>query len=269
MSDNKLEHKETKPLSTRKAAEVKVENVHKKYGSQKVLHGIDFEVNSGETFVIMGPSGSGKSVLLKSIVGLEAPTKGRVLINGLDAAEPLTREKVVTSIVFQAGALFSSMTVFDNLAFYPREHKIYGTKEELETEVEKTLSLLSLNNAAHKYPSELSGGMRKRVAIARSLMVKPQLLLYDEPTSELDPIMAATISEIIATLHEQFHVTSIVVSHDLYLATNIADQVAIMFDGKFEVVAKPENLNLSDNPHVQEFLNPKIDLKHPRFRNNK
>lgn len=247
------------------AAEVKIENLTKSFGSQLVLDDVSFKVKTGETFVIMGPSGSGKSILLKNIIGLERPDEGKVYINELDASMPDTHQKVVTSIVFQASALFNSMSVYDNLAFYPREHNLYS-KSELKAEVEKTLAILSLSEAAHKYPSELSGGMRKRVAIARSLMVRPQLILYDEPTSELDPIMGATISEIIATLNEKFHVTSIVVSHDPYLACSIATRVGILFNGKMHLIAKPDELDQSDDPKIIEFLKPKIDVKNPRFR---
>lgn len=247
------------------AAEVKIKNLTKRFDSQLVLDDISFNVKAGETFVIMGPSGSGKSILLKNIVGLQTPDEGSVFINNLDSSLASTRRKIVTSIVFQASALFNSMSVYDNLAFYPREHALY-TKSELKIEVEKTLAILSLTDAAYKYPSELSGGMRKRVAIARSLMVKPQLILYDEPTSELDPIMGATISEIIATLNEKFQVTSIVVSHDPYLASSIASRVALLFDGKLHLIAKPDELNNTEDPKVREFLNPKIDIKNPRFR---
>lgn len=247
------------------AAEVEVKNLTMSFGMQKVLDNVSFNVAKRETFVIMGPSGSGKSVLLKNIVGLENPESGQVLINGLDAALPQTRKTIITSIVFQASALFNSMTVYDNLAFYSKEHNLYS-KSQLREEVENTLAMLSLSNAAHKFPSELSGGMRKRVAIARSLMVKPQLILYDEPTSELDPIMGATISEIIATLNEKFHVTNIVVSHDPYLACSIADRVALLFDGKLHLVAKPDELYQSEDPKIIEFLKPKIDIKNPRFR---
>ena len=248
-----------------KAAEVEISNLVKQYGNQSVLKDISFNVAAGETFVLMGPSGSGKSVLLKNIIGLETPDDGKVMINGFDASISKTRRKTVISMVFQAGALFNSMNVYDNLAFYPREHRLYS-KKQLKEELDKTLAILSLTDAAYKLPSELSGGMRKRVAIARSLMVKPQLLLYDEPTSELDPIMAATISEIIGTLKEQFQVTSIVVSHDVHLARNIADRVAIIFNGKIHVIAKPEELDQSSDPMVQEFLNPQIDIKNPRFK---
>lgn len=248
-----------------KAVEVKIEGLEKSFGQQQVLSDINLHVEAGETFVIMGPSGSGKSVLLKIIIGLLQANGGRVLIDGRDASDPKTHREVVTSMVFQAGALFNSMTVWENLAFYPKEHRLYS-KAEIRQRVSEMLSMLSLEDAAYKMPSELSGGMKKRVSIARSLIMSPQLLLYDEPTSELDPIMSATIAEIIATLNEKFNVTSIVVSHDRELALNIGKRVAIMFNGKIQIVAKPEEIALSEDPRVKEFMNPKIDIKNPRFK---
>lgn len=161
-------------------------------------------------------------------------------------------------MVFQAGALFNSLTVFDNLAFYPKEHRLFK-KSEIEKKVRTTLELLSLENAAEKFPSELSGGMKKRVAIARSLVMEPVLLLYDEPTSELDPIMSVTISEIIARLRKRFGVTSIVVSHDRDLADNIADRVALIYEGEMIGLGTPSELRKSDNEKVKMFFNPKFD----------
>lgn len=256
---------------TQKAATVEVKNLSKSFGRQKVLSNISFEVNPSEIFVIMGPSGSGKSVLLKNIMGLEHPDTGKVLINGLDAADPSTHGKANTAMVFQGGALFQSMTVFDNLAFYPKEHRLYS-KHEIRERVYHTLSVLSLEKDADKYPSKLSGGMRKRVAIARALMMEPQLIVYDEPTSELDPTMAANIAEIIGTLKEGavlkegFAVTTIVVSHDKDLAINIADRVAILFEGQIEVILPPKELIDFKNDRVQEFLHPIINLENPRFK---
>lgn len=249
----------------RKAVEVSIENVSKQFGTQQVIDDVSLHVGAGETFVIMGPSGAGKSVLLKSIIGLITPSSGNVFIDHLNASAPQTHKEVVTSIVFQAGALFNSMSVFDNLALYPREHRLYD-KKTLYDKVMGTLELLSLEAAAHKNPSELSGGMRKRVSIARSLMMEPQLLLYDEPTSELDPIMAATIIELIATLNDEFNVTSIVVSHDRELAMTIAQRVALMVDGRICALDIPSQLMESDDPIVQNFLNPVIDINNPRFR---
>ncbi|HQU09686.1 MAG TPA: ATP-binding cassette domain-containing protein, partial [Opitutales bacterium] len=210
------------PKLARTAVGVRVEGVSKSYEGQPVLESVSCEVKPGETFVVMGPSGAGKSVLLRALMGLEQPDKGKILIDGRDASDPRTHRELVTGIVFQSGALFNSMTVFENLALYPREHQLYS-KTEIEDRVMRILGHLSLEKAASKFPGELSGGMRKRVAIARTLIMEPQLILYDEPTSELDPVMAATIAELIATLKEEFRVTSIVVSHDRDLASGIAD----------------------------------------------
>ena len=245
--------------------DVKVDDVSISFGTQNVVRNISFEVKPGEIFSIMGASGAGKSVLLRSIIGLIKPTAGKVLIAGRDASLRETHQDIRTTLVFQAGALFNSMTVFDNLAFYPREHHLYPEKK-IREKVMETLRILSLENAGKKLPAELSGGMRKRVSIARALMVEPQLLLYDEPTSELDPIMAATISEIIATLRKETKVTSIVVSHDRDLANAISDRIALLHHGELLAVQTPEELSKNQNPIIQDFLDPKINVDEPRFK---
>jgi phospholipid/cholesterol/gamma-HCH transport system ATP-binding protein len=247
------------------AVGVTVEDLCKNFGSFEVLKHVSFSVEPGEIFVLMGPSGSGKSVLLKHIVGLELPTSGRVTVDGKDAAAESTREQVRMALVFQAGALFNSMTVYDNLALYPREHRI-ANEAGIKDKVMRALQILSLENAAQKFPSELSGGMKKRVAIARALVMEPQLMLYDEPTSELDPVMSATIAEIIATLKDQYHVTTIVVSHDRDLALNIGQRVGILMGGQLLFLGRADELRQPKNPRVADFLNPKIDLKNPRFK---
>jgi len=253
------------PAGNDGAVGVAIEDLSKRFGTFEVLKNVSFTVQPGEIFVLMGPSGSGKSVLLKHIVGLEMPTSGRVTIDGLDAAAEKTRERVRMALVFQAGALFNSMSVYDNLALYPREHRM-ASEAGIRDKVMRALQILSLETAAQKFPSELSGGMKKRVAIARALVVEPQLMLYDEPTSELDPVMSATISEIIATLREQYHVTTIVVSHDRDLALNIADRVGILMGGKLVSLGPRSALREPADPRVADFLNPKINLKNPRFK---
>ena len=244
---------------------VTVSHLTKHYGRTTVLTDVSFEVKPGEIFCIMGPSGSGKSVLLKQIAGLETPTSGEVRIGEFDAADPATRDKVHLALVFQAGALFNSLSVYDNLALYPREHRLCN-EAGISERVMHALSILSLEKAARKFPSELSGGMKKRVAIARALVMEPQLLLYDEPTSELDPVMSATLSEIIATLREQTAVTSIVVTHDRDLAINIADRIAIIMDGKLLAIGPTADFKAPKDPVIANFLNPVIDLKNPRFK---
>ncbi|SDR87821.1 ATP-binding cassette domain-containing protein [Opitutus sp. GAS368] len=244
---------------------VTVSHLTKKFGRTTVLTDINLEVKPGEIFCIMGPSGSGKSVLLKHVAGLEQATNGEVRIGEFDAADPETRNKVHLALVFQAGALFSSLSVYDNLALYPREHR-QCNEAGIRERVMHALSILSLEKAANKFPSDLSGGMRKRVAIARALVMEPQLLLYDEPTSELDPVMSATLTEIIATLREQTAVTSLVVTHDRDLAFAIADRLAFVMDGKIRGVGTPAEFKHPTDPVIANFLNPVIDLKNPRFK---
>ena len=247
------------------AVGVSIEGLSKSFGPSEVLKNVTFSVAPGEIFVLMGPSGSGKSVLLKHLVGLEQPSAGRVTVAGRDASAEATRQQVRMALVFQSGALFNSLSVYDNLALYPREHQI-ADEAAIREKVMRALQILSLEGSAHKAPSELSGGMKKRVAIARGLVMEPQLMLYDEPTSELDPVMAATISEIIATLKDEYHVTSIVVSHDRELALGIADRVGILMGGELVSLGTPADLRTPADPRVAEFLYPKIDLKNPRFK---
>ncbi|MDX2185602.1 MAG: ATP-binding cassette domain-containing protein [Opitutaceae bacterium] len=244
---------------------VEVEGLGKVYGSQTVLRNISLSIKPGEIFTIMGPSGSGKSVLLRQIAGIERPTQGSVRIEGYDPADPDTRDRFALALVFQAGGLFNSLSVYDNLALYPLEHRLCP-KKEIADRVMRALKILSLENAVKKFPSELSGGMKKRVAIARALVMEPQLLLYDEPTSELDPIMGATICEIIATLKHEFNVTSIVVSHDRDLALTISDRVAILMKGQLRSLSTPKELGDNPDPAVRDFLNPVIDIKNPRYQ---
>lgn len=253
---------ESKP---RRAVPVEIKELSKSFAGVTVLEDISLAVEPGEVFVIMGPSGAGKSVLLRHLAGLEKPDSGEALIGSRDAAEEETHKRVRSALVFQAGALFNSMTVFDNLAFYPREHRL-ADKDSIRKKVERTLEILNLEGVANKLPSELSGGMRKRVAIARALIMEPQLLLYDEPTSELDPISAANIAEVIGTLKEEFDVTSIVVSHDRDLALAVGDRVALLEAGRLIKIDTPAGLKASTEPSVKAFLEPKIDMVNPRFR---
>ena len=247
------------------AVGVKVADVNKSYEGMSVLKDLSFEVLPGEIFVIMGPSGSGKSVLLRLIAGLESPTSGLITVDGQDPCLEETRDRVRLALVFQAGALFNSLSVYDNLALYPREHRS-GDEQSIRQKVMHALKILSVEDAVNKFPSELSGGMKKRVSIARALVMEPQLLLYDEPTSELDPVMSATITEIIATLKNEYSVTSIVVTHDRSLALTISNRVGILMEGKLITLGTPAELKATKDPVLIDFLNPKIDIAHPRFK---
>ena len=236
----------------------------KKFGSFAVLKNVSFEVKPGEIFAIMGPSGSGKSVLLRTIAGwrVQPPEPSRST-----AATRRRRRPASASgwLVFQAGALFNSLSVYDNLALYPREHRS-GDEASIKTKVIHALKILSVEKAAQQFPSELSGGMKKRVSVARALVMEPQLLRYDEPTSELDPVMSATISEIIGTLKNEYSVTSIVVTHDRALALTISDRVGVLMGGRLITLGTPDELKKSQDPRILDFLNPTIDVNHPRFK---
>ena len=247
------------------AVGVTVDHVSKSYGEGQVLKDVSFAVEPGEIFVIMGPSGSGKSVLLRHIAGLELPSAGTIRIDGKDPTLEETREQVRVALVFQAGALFNSLSVYDNLALYPREQRS-GDEAAIRQKVMHALKILSVEDAARKFPAELSGGMKKRVSIARALVMEPQLLLYDEPTSELDPVMSATISEIIGTLKNEYSVTSIVVTHDRALALTISNRVGLLMEGELITLGTPADLKQSKDPRIVDFLNPRIDIKHPRFK---
>jgi phospholipid/cholesterol/gamma-HCH transport system ATP-binding protein len=244
---------------------VSVKNLCKSYGKQEVLRDVSFEVKPGEIFVLMGPSGSGKSVLMRHLIGLEKSDGGQALVGDGDAYLPETHLRYCTAMVFQAGALFNSMKVYDNLALYLREHRIYD-EATIRGKVESVMRALSIEDAGEKIPAELSGGMKKRVAVARAIIMEPQLILYDEPTSELDPILAATTSELIATISRETGATSIVVTHDRDLALAIADNVALLMQGKLVFGGTAEELRNSTDEAVREFMNPEIDPDNPRFR---
>jgi phospholipid/cholesterol/gamma-HCH transport system ATP-binding protein len=247
------------------AVGVQVAGLRKSYSGTEVLKNVTFDVKPGEIFVLMGPSGSGKSVLLRHIAGLDVPTSGTVTVDGLNPCLESTRDRVRVALVFQAGALFNSLSVYDNLALYPREHRS-GTEAAIRTKVMHALRILSVEDAAGKLPADLSGGMKKRVAIARALVTEPQLLLYDEPTSELDPVMSATITEIIGTLKNEYSVTSVVVTHDRPLAMAIADRVGVLMDGTLVTLGTRDELKANKDPRIVDFLNPVIDTRHPRFK---
>jgi phospholipid/cholesterol/gamma-HCH transport system ATP-binding protein len=232
---------------------LQVRGLRKSFAGQEVLKGIDLDVDPGEIFVIMGPSGSGKSVLLKHLIGLEVPDAGEILVNGesVESAEILSRYRM--ALVFQSGALLNSLTVGENVGLYLTEHRL-KSPEEIERIVAEKLETVGLKDAVNKMPGELSGGMKKRAAIARALVIDPQLILYDEPTSELDPISAVVIGEEILELKKQICVTSIVVTHDRDLAFGVADRIAIINEGSIVTVGAPDEVKRFNDPLVQEFL---------------
>ena len=234
-----------------------VEGLRKSFGTNVVHDGVSFTVYDGEIFVVIGPSGTGKSVLLKQIAGLIRPDSGRIYVYGMDVlnlkGEELIKFRETLTYVFQNGALFDSLPVWYNVAFYLIEKK--GIKEEDAKEKAKYyLSLLGLSGTEDLYPSELSGGMRKRVAVARALCMNPKCILFDEPTSGLDPVMTAVLDRLILKLKREFGKTCVVVSHDMTSTFRIADRVAVLWNGKIVEVGTPEEIKRSENPVVRQFI---------------
>jgi phospholipid/cholesterol/gamma-HCH transport system ATP-binding protein len=238
---------------------IEVINLKKRFGKKEVHRGITFTVYDKEIFVIMGPSGTGKSVLLKQIAGLIRPDEGKVIVYGMDVLnlkddEEWERFRETLTYVFQSGALFDSYPVWYNVAFYLIEKK--GVKEKTAREKARYyLKLLGLSGTEELYPSELSGGMRKRVAVARALCMNPRCILFDEPTSGLDPVMTAILDGLILRLRSEFGKTCVVVSHDIRSAFRIADRIAILFNGKIVEIGTPEEIKRSENPVVKQFIN--------------
>ena len=233
---------------------VQVRGLRKSFDGQEVLKGLDFDVRPGEIFVIMGPSGSGKTVLLKHLVGLEEPDAGEILIEGKPIQSPEVMNQYRMAMVFQSGALLNSLTVGENVGLYLSEHRLHPP-EEIARIVAEKLEVVGLKGTEDKMPSELSGGMKKRVAIARALVIEPQLILYDEPTSELDPMSAVVIAQEIVQLKQRIHVTSLVVSHDRDLAFGVADRIAVIGQGRMLTIGSPEEVRRYPDPIVQDFLN--------------
>jgi len=239
---------------------LQVRGLRKSFNGQEVLKGIDFDVKPGEIFVIMGPSGSGKSVLLRHLIGLEQSDAGEILIDGESIQGPEVMEKHRMAMVFQSGALLNSLTVGENVGLYLTEHRL-KPPEEIARIVAEKLDVVGLKDTGNKMPSELSGGMKKRVAIARALIIEPQLILYDEPTSELDPLSAVVIGEEILKLKERNHVTSLVVSHDRDLAFGVADRIAIINEGRIVTIGTPDEVKRLPDPAIQKFLH--AEFKRP------
>ena len=232
---------------------VEARGLRKSFGDHEVLRGVSFTVERGEIFVLMGPSGSGKSVLLKHIIGLEEPDAGELLIEGQDIHTEGLRDRYRMAMVFQSGALLNSLTVGENVGLYLREHRL-KPEADIRRVIAEKLELVGLKGTEDKMPAELSGGMKKRVAIARALVIEPQLVLYDEPTSELDPLIAITIGQEILGLRDRTHATSHVVTHDRDLAFGIADRIAMIADGEILALGRPDEVRRNPHPLVQRFL---------------
>ena len=239
---------------------IKVKDLWKRYGDFEVLKGLSLEVKQGEILVILGRSGVGKSVLLKHIIGIEKPDKGSIEINGVMISD-LKRGELYQAVknmgmLFQGSALFDSMTIAENVAFYLEQHGDPRTGEpfsptEIRRKVEEALSMVGLEGVEKKMPSDLSGGMRKRAGLARLIVYRPSILLYDEPTTGLDPITAEQINELVVKIQNELKGTSIVVTHDVHSAFFVADRLALHQDGKIAYVAGPEEFIKIEDPTIR------------------
>ena len=231
--------------------------VYKSFDSKEILRGLTLVIRQGEVLVILGGSGTGKTVILKHVVGLIAPDKGRIFVQGKDITDfddnallPVRRK---VGFLFQGGALFDSMNVFDNVAFPLREHTNLS-EEVIAEKVKEKLKMVGLENIEWMMPSKLSGGMRKRVALARAIILEPEALLYDEPTTGLDPITTNWVSKLMRQVHENLRITSVIVTHNIQSAMSVADRIAFLYRGRIKFVGTPDEIMKCDDPIVHEFL---------------
>ncbi|MDH4088339.1 MAG: ABC transporter ATP-binding protein [Nitrospira sp.] len=232
-------------------------NVEKSFGEQAVLKGVNLEVLRGKVTTVIGPSGGGKSVLLKHMIGLIRPDQGQVLVDGVDITrlegKALNQVRKQFSMLFQSAALFDSMTLFDNVAF-PLREKTTLTESEIKRKVTDMLEAVDLRDMGHKFPAELSGGMKKRTGLARALVMNPNIILFDEPTTGLDPLLATGIHQLIARSQQRFGFTAVVVSHDIPEVFGISDYVAMLWDGVIEEMGPTHEFQRSTNVVVRRFL---------------
>jgi phospholipid/cholesterol/gamma-HCH transport system ATP-binding protein len=232
-------------------------DVVKSFGAQRVLDGVNLTINTGKTTVIAGGSGQGKSVTLKLILGLLKPDSGKVLIDGQDISglrsKELNRVRTKFGVMFQGSALFDSLSVFDNVAL-PLEERTRLGRDEIRNKVLNILTELGLAGHDDKFPAQLSGGMKKRVALARALMLQPEIMLFDEPTTGLDPQKSMEIYQLFSKTQQQFGYTSIIVSHDIPKIFNLADQIILVNNGNFTTFAAPEDIQQSEIPEIQAFV---------------
>ena len=237
-------------------------NVHKSFGTKKVLRGIDLNIQSGETVVIIGQSGSGKSVLIKHLIGLLKPDEGDILLDGVKISslddEELLAHRRKFGMLFQGGALFDSLTVAENVSFGLERFTDLGA-DEIAEQVTKSLEMVGLKGIEHLLPYELSGGMKKRVALARAIAYKPEIILYDEPSTGIDPIRADAINDLINLMKQELSATSLVITHDMVSAYKVADKIAMLYDGKIVHTGTPDEIKRTDNQIVQQFIHGRAE----------
>jgi len=243
---------------------IEVRNLHKSFQTQKVLDGVNLSIEAGKITAIMGPSGTGKSVLLKHIIGLLRPDEGEIIVDGENifalSTDELNRVRRKFGMLFQDAALFDDMNVFENVSFPLYEHTNLSDEEVAQRVAEK-LEEVGLEEINHKLPAELSGGMRKRVGLARALILDPKILLFDEPTTGLDPIISDQIADLILETHRRHNVTAVLISHDLQLSYRVANQIAMLYDGKIIEFAAPEQFRHSKQPFVRHFIDVQLSFE--------
>ena len=236
---------------------ISVVELHKRFGANHVLEGINLDIEEGSTCVILGGSGSGKTVLMKHMIGLLKPDQGKVLVDGEDIVpydeRELERVRRKFGMVFQGAALFDSMNVYENVSFPLREHSKLP-EDEIRARVRQKLEIVGLRNIEERFPADLSGGMRKRVGLARAIILDPKIVLYDEPTTGLDPITTDYVDEMILAAKKRLGVTSVVISHDIASAFKVADKIAFLSQGKIVEQGPPAQLRQSEHPKVKVFL---------------
>ena len=236
---------------------IEIINLCKSFDGHKVLDNLNLNIKTGETTVIIGRSGCGKSVLLKHIIGILKPDSGHVLIDGKDITrmdeKELSDVRMKFGMLFQGAALFDSLTILENVGFAMIEHT-NAPRVEVEKRVKECLALVGLKDIEQKKPAELSGGMRKRVGLARAILVRPQIILYDEPTTGVDPIMGDAINDLIIELHTKLNITSIAVTHDMTSAYKIAGRIAMLYNGKIIADGKPDEIKGTKDPIVKQFI---------------
>ncbi|MGN0942020.1 MAG: ABC transporter ATP-binding protein [Selenomonadaceae bacterium] len=236
---------------------IELKNINKSFGDKSVLRDINLKINDGETIAIIGGSGSGKSTLLRLMIGLIRPTSGEIWINGTEISglteDALDEVRLKMGMVFQYSALFDSMTVGDNVAFVLREHTDYS-EDKIQDIVEEKLAMVGLPGEEDTMPNDLSGGMKKRVSLARAIAFEPSIIFYDEPDSGLDPVMTEKIDELIMEMQRKLHVTSIVVTHDMETACLVADRIAMIYEGDLIAIDTVENFRRINDPRVKAFL---------------
>jgi phospholipid/cholesterol/gamma-HCH transport system ATP-binding protein len=247
---------------------IEVRELQKSFGKQKVLDGVSFRIENGESVVIIGRSGGGKSVLLKHLIGLIQPDAGEVLIDGENIG-PLNERQLLRvrrkfGMVFQGAALFDSMSVAENVAFGLRRHEHFS-EAEIARRVSATLEMVDLPGTENKNPDELSGGMRKRVGLARAIIYEPQIVLYDEPTTGLDPIVSDSIDQLMIRVRDHLKVTTVVVTHDMRTARRVGQRVLMLHNKKIYASGAPEDFFTSKDPVVRQFVDGVADLKEDCF----